>query len=273
VEAQEIISSGLLELYAAGLTSKEKATQVEAWVKQFPEVATELTEIQSGIEMLAIANAIEPDASVKEKILSRINPEEAAKVIPLQAVSTSSKVIGIPSYWKWMAAASVLLLLGSIALNVTYYGKYDTATKDLQQTQQQLADAIQSNTSMKQDMSIMKEDMSVVQSRYSEPVALHGMPVAPNAAAKIFWMKNTGEVYVDPSNLPDVEQGKQFQLWAIVDGKPVDAGMIITSTKGQKVHIQKMKTFGKAEAFAITIEKEGGSPTPTMDKIVVMGKM
>jgi anti-sigma-K factor RskA len=102
---------------------------------------------------------------------------------------------------------------------------------------------------------------------------LHGMGVAPDAAAKIFWMKNTGEVYVDPSNLPELQPGKQFQLWAIVDGKPVDAGMILTSKQGDKYRIQKMRSFGKAEAFAITIEKAGGSPTPTMDQMVVMGKM
>jgi len=37
--------------------------------------------------------------------------------------------------------------------------------------------------------------------------------------------------------------------------------------------IQKMKSFGKAEAFAITLEKEGGSPTPTMTEMYVMAKI
>jgi hypothetical protein len=33
--------------------------------------------------------------------------------------------------------------------------------------------------------------------------------------------------------------------------------------------MQKMKSFGKAEAFAISLEKEGGNPTPT--KVVSKG--
>jgi anti-sigma-K factor RskA len=266
LEAQEIISSGLLELYVAGLTSKEETAQVEQCIKQYPEVAAELVHIQLGVEEYAFANAVTPDDSVKQKVLSKINADEGAKIVAIKGESKLYKVAGSVAYWKWAAAASILLLLASLALNVMFYGKYDTANKDLQQSQEQLADAMQSNSTMKQDM-------SVVQSKYSEPVALRGMKAAPDAAAKIFWMKNTGEVYVDPSNLPDVAQGKQFQLWAIVDGKPVDAGMILTSKKGDKYRIQKMKTFGKAEAFAITIEKEGGSPTPTMDQMVVMGKM
>ena len=164
-----------------------------------------------------------------------------------------------------MAAASIILLMGSLMLNVMFYGKYDTASKKLDETQQQLADATQSNDSM-------KTDMGIVHNKYSMPVALHDMDSTSDATAKVFWMKNTGDVYVDPSNLPDVPQGKQYQLWAIVDGKPVDAGMIITSKAGTKYRIQKMKaTFGAAQAFAISLEKEGGNPTPT--KVVAMGKL
>ena len=117
----------------------------------------------------------------------------------------------------------------------------------------------------------MKTDINVMTDKNSLPVVLKGTPHAPDALAKIYWMKTTGDVYVDPSNLPGVPSGKQYQLWAIVDGKPVDAGMI--STEKGIYHIQKMKSFGRAEAFAITLEKAGGSPTPTMDQMYVISKI
>ena len=264
MELNDIISSGLLELYAAGLTSKEESLQVEQWAAQYPEVAAELKAIQDSVEALAFANAVTPAANVKDKIMSRIENENSAKVI----ASSKAPVIGIPVYWKWMAAASIILLMGSLMLNVMFYGKYDTASKKLDETQQQLADATQSNDSM-------KTDMGIVHNKYSMPVALHDMDSTSDATAKVFWMKNTGDVYVDPSNLPDVPQGKQYQLWAIVDGKPVDAGMIVTAKNGDKYRIQKMenKKFSNitVQAFAISLEKEGGNPTPT--KVVMMGKM
>ena len=71
--------------------------------------------------------------------------------------------------------------------------------------------------------------------------------------------------------MPAAPTGKQYQLWAIVDGSPVDAGMI-TTDKGS-YSIQKMKSFGKADAFAITLEKTGGSPTPTMSEMVVISEL
>ena len=60
--------------------------------------------------------------------------------------------------------------------------------------------------------------------------------------------------------------GKQYQLWAIVDGKPVDAGVI-----NNCIGLCKMKKIDHAEAFAITLEKEGGSPTPTLNRNVCNG--
>lgn len=275
MQANDIISSGLLELYATGLASKEEASQVAQWIVEYPEVAEELAAIQVGLETYAQGNAITPDSSIKDKIFSRINTKSEVKVVSLPTAnkSTTAKVHTIPSNWKRVAAASAILLFASIAINITLYNKYDQTSRSLVASQKEMVSLKDTNDVLQNSNNIMNNDMSVVQSKYAKPVVLDGMAAAPEAAAKIFWMKNTGDVYVDPSNLPEVPEGKQFQLWAIVDGKPVDAGMIITSKKGTKYHIQKMKSFGKAEAFAITIEKDGGSPTPTMDQMVVMGKL
>jgi len=155
--------------------------------------------------------------------------------------------------------------LGSMVFNIITYNKYNNVDKELIATRNEM-------DILEEKSKLMEEDMSVVQSKYSVPVALKGLEAAPDAAAKIFWMQNTGEVFIDPSNLPDAPQGKQYQLWAIVDGKPVDGGMILTSKKGDKYRIQKMKSFGKAEAFAVTLEDEKGNPTPK-GPMYVMGKM
>jgi anti-sigma-K factor RskA len=266
VNAQDIISSGLLELYAAGLTSKEESLQVEQWLKAYPEVLAEYNEIQGHVEMYAFSQAVEPDKAVKNKIFERIDKGAITNSDTTNNAKASTTVVTMRTYWKWIAAASVILLLGSAILNWLLYNRYSNIHNTLQQTQQELADA-------RQGAHDMKQDMDVVQSKYSELVQLNGVNATPDAIAKVFWMKNTGEVYIDPSNLPEISQGQQFQLWAIIDGKPVDAGLIITSKKGNKYRIQKMKSFGKVQAFAITVEKEGGSLTPTLNKMVVSGKI
>ena len=265
MNAQDIISSGLLELYAAGLASSEEKVQVENWIKQYPEVAAELNAVEMGLENYALANAVAPGNEVKGKIFTAINTLKPVKNTAAEMSNVlQAKIIPFSNYWKWAAAASVALLIGSVAMNVMYYNKYDTAAKGLHETQQQLALEQQRGKEM-------KTDMDVVHNPYSIPVSLKGQEVMPDATAKIFWMQNTGEVMIDASNLPDAPAGMQYQFWAIVDGKPENGGLIITNDKGKKFRMQPMKAFGKAQAFAISLEKEGGNPTPT--KVVSMGKI
>lgn len=261
---EEFISSGLLELYATGIASPEETQMVEEYLARFPELKRELNDIEISLESYAQANAIQPSSSVKEKVFSRVFSEaqkEENNVSPI--VPFRKKTTSIPFY-KLMAAASFILLIGSVVLNYSYYEKYNDAKDQLGIAQQKIEQQGKSNLAMSNDLSIMTN-------KYALPVVLNGTPNAPDALAKIFWMKNTGQVYIDPTNLPRVPDGKQYQLWAIVDGKPEDAGMITTS-KGT-YHIQKMKSFGKVEAFAITLEKAGGSPTPTMSEMIVSAKM
>jgi anti-sigma-K factor RskA len=264
---EDIISSGLLELYALGLTSPEETRQVEECINQYPDLSQELDAIESSLETYARANAIEPSSSVKDKIFSQIAKEEQKdnNNIPSTNFNAVKKdVYHIPAFFKLTAAAIIILLIGSIALNYSYYTKYQSASNELQVAQEKIKQNQQANLAMKDDIAVMSNKNSL-------PVVLKGTPHAPDALAKIYWMKNTGEVYVDPSNLPSVPGGMQYQLWAIIDGKPVDAGMI--STEKGIYHIQKMKSFGHAEAFAITLEKAGGSPTPTMDQMFVIAKV
>ena len=91
----------------------------------------------------------------------------------------------------------------------------------------------------------------------------------------IIFLKNTGDVYVDPADLPTIEKGKQYELWAIVDGAPVNAGIIITSSKGVSYNIQKMKNFGtvQVQAFAVSVEPESKTPAVTPTKVYALGKM
>ena len=260
MEKKEIISSGLLEMYVMGATSSDESIKVEQWRSMFVEVDEEIINIEKSLEAYAFANAITPSSSVKEKIFISIKNNSSTENKSLQF----AKVVSISPLRNIAAAAAVLLLIGSSVLNFFYYNKYNDVNSKFNESQQQIA-------LLNEHLTDLNNDMGIVQSKYSEPVSLKGLEAAPDAAAKIFWMKNTGEVYVDPINLPMAPNGKQYQLWAIVDGKPIDGGMI-TSKDGKKYHIQKMKTFGKAQAFAITLETQGGNPQPK-GTMYVMGEI
>lgn len=247
-----------------GISSPEETQIVEEYLNNYPELKEELNEIEKSLEDYAQANAMQPSSYVKEKIFNRLTSQPPITNPTAQIIPITKKVYRIPQFFKIAAALLFILLLESTFLIYSFYNKYHSTLNDLKLAQQKIEQQEKSNLAM-------SNDLNVVTNKYAQPVVLNGTPKEPDALAKIFWMKNTGQVYIDPSNLPEVPEGKQYQLWAIVDGKPLDGGMI--ETKKGLYHIQKMRSFGKVDAFAITLEKTGGSPTPTMDEMVVSAKM
>ncbi|RYY49886.1 MAG: anti-sigma factor [Chitinophagaceae bacterium] len=248
----------MLELHALGLTSDQEAALVAGWAAQYPEVRAELDNIESTLELYAHEHAIQPSGATRLTIMDTLKER-------LMQDKQPAIVRGISPAWKYAAAAAILLLLASVFFNFSTYNKLKQSELALTESRRELLAA-------NEQMETINNDMQVVKNKYSRTVALDGLEAAPEAAAKIFWMKNTGEVFIDPSNLPAPPEGKQYQLWAIVDGKPVDGGMIMPAKDNKAYHIQKMKSFGKAEAFAVTLESAGGNPTPKGD-MYVMGKL
>ena len=257
MNVNEIISSGLLEQFVLEKTNEQETAQVLAWKATYPEVGEELLAIENDLQMLDFVHAKKTNTAVKEKLFASLHSENLT-INNQQEEPTNIAPVIQSNFWKYAAAASIALLIGT---SIFTYNKYNTINDKLAKAETEIAN-------QKQEIASLNQGVEGVAS--SQQVVLKSTTPTSTSTAKIFWVRNSGEVFVEASGLPAAPQGSQYQLWAIIDGKPVDAGMIISDNKGKKYNIQKMKTFGKAQAFAITLEKTGGSPTPTMEKMVVM---
>jgi Anti-sigma-K factor rskA len=285
LEINEIISSGLLELYVAGLASEEEGRQVEQWAAQYPAVKDELNAIETALESYAAANAAQPAPGVKDRLMAEIasikmedNPSGHASIVNVVA----EKKTPVVAMWKRLAAASVILLAGSaifalLLLNnnknkQNELAKAEAAKKEV--AKKEAADAQAALQKIQQEHLTAHHDMEELLSSTLVKIALQKTANAPDGCtAAIFWNKKTGEVYIDPCRMSKAPGGKTYQLWAIVNGKMVDAGIVKTGTTEEKYTIQKMKVFQKAEGFAVTLEKEGGSESPTPGKTFVEGRV
>ena len=261
---QDIISSGILELYVMGISSPEETQNVAAWAKQYPSVAAEIAAIEAVMHNYAQANAVTPAPGVKENIFKAIQ-NDSASIVTKKAAAVEAKVYSISPFWKYAAAASFALLIGSAIFNYNYYNKFNAANGELETAKTELKQ-------QKELAQSMHDDMGVMANKNAMPVSLKPMPNMPDAAARIYWMQDTHEVYIDPSNLPAPPSGKQYQFWAIVDGQAVSGGMITTLKDGKTVHVQKMKSFGRAQAFAVSLEKAGPESAKPTD-VYVMGSL
>lgn len=265
-----------------GLLPQEEAYQIEQLSLLFPEVKSELDRISQSLEGLAASAAAAPSPAVKTRLMQQLGSlkaEEAQATVtaPVTArLHKTEEAVRAPvvSMDNRRSNKSALLAASVIALVVSIGGIIYLAQQNKQEAQQvaalqQRVNVLQQNTAaQEQQLQASAQTLQLWQSNDVRKINLTSVPGKPEALAQVFWNAKTSEVYISDISLPPTPAGKQYQLWAIVDGKPVDAGML----SSQKNGVQKMKAFPTADAFAITLEKEGGSPTPTMEEMYVMAK-
>nr|WP_242692318.1 anti-sigma factor [Aridibaculum aurantiacum] len=235
-----------------------------------------------------MANAIPPPVGVKERVLSALfvdqTPEApiiplpgtaaeiptattedtAAPVIPQAPTSTVKRL----RTWKYLAAASIILFIVSGAVNLYLYNQYS-------EKNEQYISLLNDRNTLQANNDIYQttiRDLQTANAMMTDPaMAKINMAGVKNAqdAAMVLWDTRSKDVYLVNNKLPTPARGKQYQLWAIVDGKPVDAGMVDENCNT----ICKLKNIPQAQAFAITLENLGGSPSPTIEEMYVMGKI
>lgn len=101
-------------------------------------------------------------------------------------------------------------------------------------------------------------------------IAMSGTPVAPAARAQLVFNSRTGRATLTADHLPPMPSGKTYQLWLIVDGRPVSGGIFNADRSGRAVMRGQMPlTALKASVFAVTLEPAGGTSAPTGDKYLL----
>ena len=265
MDTREYIESGVLELYVFDQLTEAERREVEHLCAAHPEVQAELDAIQSSVNGYATSSPRQPDPALRERILSSMNLADAAepKVIPMGTSGGAS--------YRWLAAASVALFIISAAGNLYLYNKYQNLTGQLSQLQSDKNVLADNNTHLTKQINTLGNDVSVMSSPDNVKVQLAGLPLSPTAQALIFWDKQRKATYINTAQLPPLAEGRQYQLWAIEDGKPVDLGMLPLDK--QEAALIRMKDVTAPQAFAITIEPKGGSTGPTMDQMIVLGKV
>jgi anti-sigma-K factor RskA len=266
---QEYIESGIIETYVLGLASASESAEFERLCAQYPELVAARRKFEEGLEKHASTHAVQPPVGVKVKVLEAIG-DTADSGIPKNVSLNPPNIITMQneskkssSGWlRFVAAASVVLLIGLAWFSYQFYAE----NAELQRSNAALKEKL--NTT---DSTMHKILDETVKNPNTTVVNMVGTKVAPRSSANVYWDSANSNVYLVVKNMPRLPNDKQYQLWAIIDGKSSPKDLGVFDAADDKV-ILKMNNTRKAQAFAITIEKKGGSPTPTLDSMQSLGK-
>jgi len=166
---------------------------------------------------------------------------------------------------RWVAAASVILMLASGYFAYDYYNK----NKELQKSNDEMNARL---NRMDTVINKLKEEQAIIQNPNTTVIKLAALKESAPSAS-VYWDTTSASVYLLVRNMPQIASEKQYQLWSIIDSagklKPTSLGLF---DGGQEKVMVKVNDAQKADAFAITIEPRGNTGGPNLQQLQNMGK-
>jgi anti-sigma-K factor RskA len=258
LNVKEYISSGIIETYVLGLATPEERAEFEKMCREYPELLAARLDFEATLETRLGSLASDPGQGTKEKVLDAIrqqSPVNQTKIITMEHSTTPRQ----SSSARIIAAASVILLLGAAFFAYRFYSE----NKELKNSNLVLKSKVETADST---MNKLSEEQKIMK---DPNVAVVNLVGTEKKSANVYWDSASANVYLVVKNMPKLPNEQQYQLWALIDGKPVDLGLF--DGESEKV-ILKMNNTQKADAFAITIESRGNTGGPHLDKLQSMGK-
>jgi anti-sigma-K factor RskA len=220
------------------------------------------------LETALLQDAVAPPAVIKGRIEETLRAERESYQNNTTGIEEDETPVRRMNLWKWMAAASVLLLLGTAFWAFSLYNR----NKELQNVAQENSSLQNRLDQITAQLNTLKDDAAMLQKPGVRMAALKGTGASPNSYVTVYWDTTSKDAYLMINNLPAPASDQQYQLWALLDGKPVDMGVFNYEIRQEKLLV-KTKGVQNAQAFAITLEPKGGSPNPTLEKMYVVGKL
>ncbi|WP_343667451.1 anti-sigma factor [Chitinophaga sp.] len=284
MDVQRYISSGAIENHVIGLVSEAETREMEAAIRQYPEVKAAVDAVQQDMEKYVMMLAKKPPVNLKKQILEKLKQDTIADepvVVVAQPVAIDEEIpvidyaskspISPLKIWQYGAAAAFTLLVASVVMNIAYFTKFNDSQQQYASLQDSQTSFTEEKNSLSEKLRLANQELALMKDPAFKWIKMLGTPKHPGNVATICWDPQSKTTYILAQKLPAPPADMQYQLWAVVNGKCIDAGVFATGEPSTSM--QKVKDVVNAQAFVVTLEKKGGSPTPTLDQMFVAGKV
>jgi anti-sigma-K factor RskA len=243
-----------LALFALGALQGDERVTLEKHLEGCSSCRRELERLRGDMALLALsASGPAPPRRSRERLLKAIAQEpRAPKAAPHQALSWWT-------FLPWLATAALLLVVGF------FWQQSDRLAQQVARLQDESA-------KQQAQLERAREVVSTLTSTDALRVTLVAAQTPPQPQGKAIYVRDRSSLIFLASNMPVLPPQKAYELWLIpTNGAPIPAGVFKPDARGSATVVEPPLPAGvEAKTFAITVEPEQGSSTPTMP-IVMMG--
>ncbi len=271
IDIEAYRASGILEEYVLGTLPEEKAQEVSLLIEKYPQLEEEVQGIEAALFAYSSAFAAgqEPQEDLLTAAFSQLPETPVSPAPETQGSTPETPIRSLSPFQRYASIAAAVLLLFSVGLNLFFYSKWQTTYQELTTIQDQNNQILADTETLKARLNASDDLLAQMGNPRSQNIQLNGLEIAPESGVLISWNADSRKVLLVRQNLPPAPTDFQYQLWAIVDGKPVSAGLL----EGAGSQFMSQLAAGEPVAFAITLEQKGGSENPTLDKMYVYGEL
>lgn len=242
---EEAVEQGYLEAYLLGELESEKIEALEALLSRDLDLRNKLDTLEADFEKMAMDNAIEPPAHIKENLKKAL--EQPKVRLPYR-----------PDLW---AAASLALLFAITAFSLFLRW---------QSTQEELELLQEDNLFVRSELEEIRSknlEQEVILERVASPevvpVFLRGNQRLTSFKIVAYLDEASGQVWINTADIPSPPEGRSYQMWGDVDDHMVSMGIV--KPQGDW---QAMTYLPEASSLNVTLEPEGGSEEASVDQLL-----
>jgi anti-sigma-K factor RskA len=225
----------LKDAYVLGALPEEERREFEEYLAAHPERQAEIDELGAVAGLLALSpQEQEPRPELRRSIMGVVEAERP-RVESRSGLARMREFLNVRNL---ALGAAALLVIGLFTWNMLL----QTQIQDLQEQARGPQPA--------QD---------------SRLVALRGSGEAEQAEVQVIILDNDRAVLM-AEEMPRIPEERTFQVWVIEDEIPKHGGLF--EPKEGTVAIVVQTPVGGADAIAVSVEPDGGSPQPTTDPML-----
>lgn len=247
-----------------------------------PSAIQALQEAQRVLAGLAFALPPQtPPQVLKVRVMSALSTGESGEAGRKEeragaSIRTMIPAQGTATRWRLLALAASLMIA---ALGLGYILKQRSDIQALAQDRQALAQQVQEQQLKLRELEAALAFHINFEKAMQKPRVMLvdlGAPQGNHAGrGKVIFDREEHRAYFVSLALPALPEDQEYQLWHIGKAGPVDGGVFRVDASGYAaVQILNLPQAGAdIAAFAVTREPKGGSLTPTLTQMYLLGKV
>ncbi|MEJ2112682.1 MAG: anti-sigma factor [Flavobacteriaceae bacterium] len=249
------LNSDLLEKYLLGETTSAETEMVETYISKYTEVQKAYSTLQDNLEIVAKSNAVEAPKSILKNILDEL---DEAPVISINQEGKKYK-----KWYKFGVAASVAALVFA-ATSFMFYTQNQKLSKENQVVVDEIFDLRSDIDENNEMLSKVMRQLLRLNNPETEKYIIKGNERAKDLKTVAYINAKDKTSMIDVVSLPQLPEEQCYQIWAEVQDKMVNLGILSETDRQLKVIPYTENALG----LNITIEPKGGNTNATLDNLV-----